>query len=130
MTVKHNEIIKIVQDALEQPHKVGSNDCNIIVMRIIDLFAGTEWSTIMQYKTIKDGIKQLNNLGFNSTQDIVLQHCDEVSVTIDGDIWLDEDNPLIMGVVVSGRLLGINEGHDTFELIKKPKGKYYRTRKI
>ncbi|WP_123345245.1 MULTISPECIES: DUF6950 family protein [unclassified Enterobacter] len=130
MTVKHNDIIKIIETALGKPHEVGTNDCNIIVMRIIDLIAGTKWSTTLNYKTIRSGIKQLNELGFNSTQDIVHQYCDEVSVTIDGDIWLDDDNPLIMGVVVSGRVLGVNEEHDTFVLINKPKGKYYRTRKI
>ncbi|EMX0834921.1 ornithine carbamoyltransferase, partial [Raoultella ornithinolytica] len=51
----------------------------------------------------------------------------EVEIPIDGDIWLDDDNPLIMGIVVSGRLMGVNESHDAFELHNKKKnGKYYR----
>lgn len=127
----NNGIIKIVQDALDNEYKFGVNDCNIIVLRVIDLIANTEWSKIAEYKNVKAGIKQLNTLGFNSTQDIVTQHCDEVSIVIDGDIWLDPENPLLMGVMVSGRLLGVNEEHNGFVLINKPKdGKFYRTRKV
>lgn len=127
----HNEIMKIVEQALNDDYQYGKNDCNIVALRIVDLFSGTNWGSIAKYKTLKGGIRQLNKLGFDSTQDIIKQHCDEVSIAIDGDIWLDNDNPLIMGVIVSGRLLGVNESHDAFELINKPTdGAFYRTRRV
>ncbi|HBA7311513.1 TPA: ornithine carbamoyltransferase, partial [Escherichia coli] len=54
---------------------------------------------------------------------------DEVEFIIDGDIWLDEENPLLMGVVFSDRLLGVDEDHTKFNLIPFKDGKYYRVRK-
>lgn len=129
--VIHNKLMDIIIESMEQEYKLGTNDCNIVALRIVDLFAGTDWSKVAKYKTIKAGLKQLNKLGFDSTQDIIKQYCDEVTIPIDGDIWLDEENPLIMAVVASGRLLGVNDNHDGFVLINKHQhGKYYRTRKV
>ncbi|EIU0557064.1 ornithine carbamoyltransferase, partial [Escherichia coli] len=56
-------------------------------------------------------------------------YADEVEFIIDGDIWLDEENPLLMGVVFSDRLLGVDEDHTKFNLIPYKDGKYYRVRK-
>lgn len=123
----HNEIMAIIEEAMKEKYQYGKNDCNIVALRIVDLLCGTDWSKIAKYKSIKTGLKQLNSLGFDSTQDIIIKECMEVEIPIDGDIWLDDDNPLIMGIVVSGRLLGVNETHDAFELHNKKKnGKYYR----
>lgn len=127
----HNMIMNIVEQALNGDYQYGKNDCNIVALRIVDLFAGTNWASIAKYKTLKGGMRQLSKLGFDSTQDIIKQHCDEVSIAIDGDIWLDNDNPLIMGIFISGRLLGVNESHNGFELINKPTdGAFYRTRRV
>ncbi|WP_312229001.1 DUF6950 family protein [Pseudescherichia sp.] len=126
----HNKIMEIIQYALDNPYKYGDNDCNIIVLRLIDLINGTTTLANRQYKTVKQGIKGLNKQGWNHTGEVVEQYCDEVTHTIDGDIWLDPDNELIMAVVVSGRVLGVNEEHNGFVLQAKPKnGKYYRVRK-
>lgn len=125
----HNQLMDILNFTLEHPHELCTNDCNMLVMRVIDLFAGTTISH-REYRTIKEGIEGLKNNGWNHTGEIVLQYCNEVTHTIDGDIWLDPENPLIMGVVVSGRFIGCNENHDGFILINKPtEGKYYRVRK-
>ncbi|MBC4257795.1 ornithine carbamoyltransferase [Klebsiella pneumoniae] len=125
--MNHNEIMSIIEKAMKEEYQYGKNDCNIVALRIVDLLCGTEWSKIANYKSLKTGLEQLNNLGFDSTQDIIIKECKEVEIPIDGDIWLDDHNPLIMGVVVSGRLLGVNESHDAFELHNKKKnGKYYR----
>lgn len=125
----HNQLMNIIQYAIDNPHKLCDNDCNMTVLKVIDLFAGTTFSD-RKYKTIKAGIKGLNDEGWEHTGQIVQTYCDEVTHTIDGDIWLDSDNPLIMGVVVSGRLLGIDDKHEHFQLIQKPMdGKYYRVRK-
>lgn len=125
----HNELIKIIQYSIDNPYKYGDNDCNLIVLRIIDLFTDSTLAN-RQYTSIKEGIAGLKKEGWDHTGQIVEQYCDEVQHFIDGDIWLDPDNPLIMAVVVSGRVLGVNESHDGFELHPKPiQGRYFRVRK-
>lgn len=125
----HNKLMDIITFSYEQPYGFGTNDCNLSVLKIIDLFAGTTLSD-RQYSSVKEGIAGLNKDGWNHTGEIVEAYCDPVEVAIDGDIWLDPDNPLIMAVVTSGRILGVNENHDGFELQAKPtNGKYYRVRK-
>ncbi|EJD6390023.1 MULTISPECIES: DUF6950 family protein [Klebsiella pneumoniae complex] len=123
----HNEIMKIIEDAMKQPYEYGKNDCNIVALRIVDLLCGTEWSKVAEYSTLKEGIKQLQDLGFNSTQDIIEKECKQVEVPIDGDIWLDDENPLQMGIIVSNRLICINDDHTAFKLdMKKKNGRYFR----
>ncbi|MCR4457049.1 ornithine carbamoyltransferase [Pseudescherichia sp. L3] len=125
----HNKLMKIIQYSIDTPYQFGDNDCNLIVLRIIDLFAGTSLS-IREYTSVKEGIAGLNKEGWNHTGEIVEAYCDEVTHVIDGDIWLDPDNLLIMAVVVSGRVLGVNDEHNGFVLQPIPKkGKYYRVRK-
>ncbi|WP_421670305.1 DUF6950 family protein [Rahnella sp. EDr1-12] len=125
-----NQIIKIIQDAIDNPYEFGTNDCNLIVLRMIDLINGTTTLAGREYTTVKEGIAGLNKEGWNHTGEIVEAYCDEVQHTIDGDIWLDPDNPLIMALVASGRVLGVNQDHTGFELQHKPTtGKYYRVRK-
>ncbi|MDF2784221.1 MAG: ornithine carbamoyltransferase [Pantoea eucrina] len=124
-----NEIIDIIQYALDNPYEFGTNDCNIMVMRMVDLIAGTNTAD-RKYSNSKEGIKSLKADGYAHTGEIVLKYCDEVEFTIDGDVWLDDENPLIMGIVASNRLVGINEEHNKFILTPKPStGKYYRVRK-
>lgn len=127
--MKHKELIKILEWSLETPHENGTNDCNLTVMKVIDLFAGTTIAD-RKYKTIKQGLAGLKKEGWNHTGEIVEAYCDPVEVPIDGDIWLCPDNPLVMAVVVSERILGVNETHDGFELQRLPtNGRYYRVRK-
>ncbi|EFD1058381.1 ornithine carbamoyltransferase [Escherichia coli] len=124
----HNRIIKHIEDALATDYAFGTNDCNIVALRIVDEIKGTNWSQLASYTSLKEGVAQLKAAGFESTQDIIRQECQEVKIPIDGDIWLDPENPLIIGVVVSGRMLGINDDHSAFELIyKKKTGKFYRS---
>ncbi|EOM9564463.1 ornithine carbamoyltransferase [Escherichia coli] len=126
----HNEIMAIIQYSLDNPYKYGDNDCNMIVLRIIDLINGTTSLADREYSSIKEGIAGLNKEGWNHTGEIVEVYCKPVEAVIDGDIWLDPDNPLIMAVVASDRVLGVNQEHDGFELQPKPaKGTYYRVRK-
>lgn len=126
----HNEIMNIIQYAIDNPYKFGDNDCNIIVLRLIDLINGTTQLSKRQYTSVKEGIAGLNAEGWNHTGEIVEAYCNQVQATTDGDIWLHPDNLLIMAVVVSGKVLGVNENHDGFELQLKPtEGTYYRVRK-
>ncbi|EFT5560779.1 ornithine carbamoyltransferase, partial [Salmonella enterica] len=72
----------------------------------------------------------LKELGFESTADIIKQHSDKVKYTIDGDIWVDPDNPHTVAIVISSRLLGVNKEHTEFNIVPRRKdGDYYRIRK-
>lgn len=131
MKNSHNEIMNIIQYAIDNPYKFGDNDCNIIVLRLIDLINGTTQLSNRQYTSVKEGIAGLNAEGWNHTGEIVEAYCIEVKFTIDGDIWLDPENPLIMAVVVSGRILAVNDDHNGFVLQPKPhQGRYFRVRKL
>lgn len=127
--MNHKELMKILEWSINTPHKNGTNDCNLIVMKVIDLFAGTSIAN-RTYTTVKEGIEGLKKEGWNHTGEIVKEYCDVIEYPIDGDIWLCPDNPLVMAVVVSERILGVNATHDGFELHQLPSnGTYYRVRK-
>lgn len=124
------DLFTIVSTALSTEYKLGTNDCNLMCLQVLDLRSGTDYSQIAKYKTIKAGVKQLQSLGFISTGDIIIKYSDPVELPIDGDIWISDDNPLIMGVVHSNRLIGVDEDHTHFKLIAIPRnGKFYRVRK-
>lgn len=123
-------VFDILNDALNTSYELGTNDCNIVVLKVVDLRAGTTWANIAQYDTILNGYKQLKTLGYECTGDIVRELSDEVDLPIDGDIWIDNENPLIMGVIFSNRMLGVNTEHNKFQLIPiRNDGVFYRVRK-
>lgn len=55
----HNEIMNIIQYAIDNPYQFGDNDCNIIVLRIIDLINGTTHLANREYTSIQEGIAGL-----------------------------------------------------------------------
>ena len=63
----HNEIINIIQYAIDNPYQFGTNDCNIIVLKLIDLINGTTALSNRQYTSVKEGIAGLNKEGWNHT---------------------------------------------------------------
>lgn len=123
-------VFDILNDALNRPYELGNNDCNLVVLKVVDLRAGTTWSEIASYDSILSGYKQLMKLGYESAGDIVREFSDEVELPIDGDIWIDDQNPLIMGVIFSNRMLGVNTEHNKFQLNPiRDDGVFYRVRK-
>jgi len=127
--MEHNAIVKICQDAIDTPFIQGKNDCNIIVLRLIDLMTGSDWESKCKYKTLAGGLKQLKALGVSTTFELISSVLEEVKHTIDGDIWLDPNDNHTMCIVISGRLLGVNTEHTEFKLVPKRKdGIYYRIR--
>ncbi|HAV1973405.1 TPA: ornithine carbamoyltransferase [Enterobacter hormaechei subsp. steigerwaltii] len=126
----HNKIVAICQDAIDSPFKQGSNDCNIIALRVVDVLTGSDWESKCKYKTLKGGLKQLKDLGVEYTIDLILSVLEEVTVPIDGDLWVDPANKHNICIVISGRLLGVTDDHANFALVPKRKdGTYYRIRK-
>ncbi|ECA3525206.1 ornithine carbamoyltransferase [Salmonella enterica subsp. enterica] len=130
MALQISKVYEICQEALNNPYSYGTNDCNIVAIRILDSIGGTDWESKADYDSLLSGIKNLKELGFESTADIIKQHSDKVKYTIDGDIWLDPDNPHTVSIVVSDRLLGVNKEHTEFNIVPRRKdGDYYRIRK-
>lgn len=52
----HNEIMNVIQYAIDNPYQFGDNDCNIIVLRIIDLINGTTQLANREYTSVQEGI--------------------------------------------------------------------------
>lgn len=126
----HNALVAICQEALDTEYAYGKNDCNIVVLKVVDLLAGTEWVKQCKYKTLRGGFRQHKKLGTESTFDLIKDNLEKVSVLIDGDIFISNDDIHSMGIVISGRLLGVNTEHTEFKLVPiREDGTYYRVRK-
>ncbi|MGX5091041.1 DUF6950 family protein [Enterobacter sp. UPMP2061] len=126
----HNAVVQICQDALDNPFKQGTNDCNVVVLKLVDLLTGSDWYSQCRFKTLKGGLKQLKELGVETTFELIQDCLEAVTHPIDGDIWLDPADAHTMCIVISGRLLGVNTEHTEFKLVPKRKdGTYYRIRK-
>ena len=126
----HNAVVAICQNAIDTEYSYGKNDCNIVVLKLVDLLAGTEWEKQCRYKTLKGGFRQLKNLGAESTFDLIKEQLEEVTVLIDGDIFIAKNDIHSMGIVISGRLLAVNTEHTEFKLVPtREDGTYYRIRK-
>lgn len=67
----HNELMKIIQYSIDNPYKYGDNDCNLIVLRIIDLFTGSTLAN-RNYTSVKEGIAGLKKEGWDHTGQIGL----------------------------------------------------------
>jgi len=62
------DLFTIVSTALSTEYKLGTNDCNLMCLQVLDLRSGTDYSQIAKYKTIKAGVKQLQSLGSQEHQ--------------------------------------------------------------
>lgn len=123
-----NKIVDICHDALQQPYQLGKNDCNILVLKVIDLMCSTEYVKMCKYETLRKGRNILKKLGVNSTFELIEKYIEEVEFPIPGDIWVDEDDSTVMSVYVSNRILVVDELHTQFTLDFPTDGKFYRVR--
>ncbi|HIF6677117.1 TPA: DUF6950 family protein [Serratia marcescens] len=122
-----NKIVDICQDALNTPYQLGKNDCNILVLKVIDLMCSTEYVKMCKYDTLRKGRNILKKLGVESTFELIEKYLEEVEFPIPGDIWIDDDIT-VMSVYVSNRILVVDEQHTHFELDFPTDGKFYRVR--
>ncbi|WP_431712688.1 DUF6950 family protein [Serratia marcescens] len=123
-----NKIVDICQDALNTPYQLGKNDCNILVLKVIDLMCSTEYVKMCKYDTLRKGRNILKKLGVESTFELIEKYLEEVEFPIPGDIWIDEYDSTVMSVYVSNRILVVDEQHTHFELDFPTDGKFYRVR--
>ncbi|RYM52550.1 DUF6950 family protein [Serratia proteamaculans] len=124
-----NKIVDICSDALAKDYVLGTNDCNILALKILDLLAGTDYVSTCTYDTLRKGKNQLKKLGVEYTSQLILPHTEQTEYPIPGDIWIDDEDPLQMSVYVSNRILVVDEGHNKFKLDMPRNGKFYRIKR-
>lgn len=122
---------RIVLNTIDTPYAYGTNDCNILVIKVIDLFCGTQYLDIAygKYDTIRKGINLLKRNGFMSIEELVLKHADEVTTPIFGDIWIDGLNTSL--ILHNHTWIALDHENLEFkvERFTEQKGKFYRIRK-
>ena len=123
------KVVDICMDALNTPYQLGTNDCNILVLKVLDLLAGTAYVPICTYDTLRKGKNQLKRLGVESTFELIQPYIESTEFPIPGDIWVDDEDPFIMSVYVSNRILTVDEQHTKFELDFPRNGKFYRIKR-
>lgn len=129
-------LINILNEALDNPYEIGRNDCNLIVLKWIDLFCGTDYMSTanLGYDNVKDGLKLFQSIGFSGIEELIQQHADVVEVTVPilGDIWISSTG-LNTTVFQHNAWICVNADHTGFYMNKAAiteNGKYYRLRKV
>lgn len=129
-------LINILNEALDNPYEIGKNDCNLIVLKWIDLFCGTDYMSTanLGYDNVKDGLKLFQSIGFAGIEELIKQHADVVEVTapILGDIWVASTG-LNVTVFQHNAHIAVLEDHTGFYMNKEAiteDGKFYRLRKV
>lgn len=129
-----SDIGKLITRVLNSPFERGINDCNLMVLELIDLRCGTEYHKIGygNYSTLKEGYALYQSIGMRNLTSIVEKHCEEVSTPIFGDIAMVGNSH--GGIVTqTGRVLVLNSEGTEFVIgeIKELEGiRFYRPRKV
>lgn len=129
--MKMHKIVALVDDAVSKPYEYGTNDCNIIVLKLLDLMVGTDYLSLAEgkYKTLQGGLRLFKKNDFKDLEDMVSRHCEVVDRPILGDIYL---NGINASVFLHNTMLQINYEHNQFYVSQIPEeleGKIYRIRK-
>lgn len=131
MRSKLSKIVEITDETISKQYEIGSNDCNILILRHLDTMTGSNYAVLAigQYTTIKDGYKLFKKNGFANIEDVVKTHCTEVDVPIFGDIYI---NGINASIVLNGTYLQVDHNNNTFSNVPLPKdleGTFYRINK-
>lgn len=126
-----NNIIKIhniAQECISTQFELGQNDCNILVLKVIDQVCGTNYTdlAIGKYKTIKAGQKLFTKHELGSLEDICKQHGVQVDTPVFGDIMV---NDIHGSVVLDGKYIALNNDSTGFNVAALPwihNWKFYR----
>ncbi|MGC0802077.1 hypothetical protein WKH50_19255 [Pantoea agglomerans] len=121
-------IIKTTEEAINTPYEIGTNDCNIIVLKLLDRICGTEYEKLAvgQYTSITAGKKLFKKNGFKNLEDMVKRHCVEVDTPIYGDVYIDGLNASIF---LHGSYIEVDHELHKFKSVQVPAGltgKIYR----
>lgn len=131
MKSKIHKLVGIVDQTVQEPYLIGTNDCNILVLKTLDLLCDTDYTSkaLGKYTSIKEGLKIFKDNGFSGLEDLVLKYCEVVDSPIFGDIYVDGINA---SVFLHGSYVQIDHEHHVFNNTRIPKdltGKIYRIRK-
>lgn len=126
-----NNIIKIhniAQACISTQFELGQNDCNILVLKVIDQVCGTNYTdlAIGKYKTIKAGQKLFTKHELGSLEEICKQHGVQVDTPVFGDIMV---NGIHGSVVLDGKYIALNNDSTGFNVAVLPwlhNWKFYR----
>jgi len=111
--VKH--LLAHAEEVLSKPYELGTNDCNIIVVRAIDILCDTEYTPIAygKYSTVKDGLKIFTDNGFDDLEALVATHGVITKLPVIGDIMIDNLNA---SIVLNEVVLAVNHNTKQFEI--------------
>lgn len=127
MRSKINKIVEIADDTINNPYVIGENDCNILVLRVIDLLCDTNYTEkATGYTSIKEGLKIFKDNGFKDLEELVQKYCTEVEIPILGDIYIDG---IMASVFLHETYIEVNHERHVFQNVHTPKelkGKIYR----
>ncbi|UYM56776.1 DUF6950 family protein [Leclercia adecarboxylata] len=126
-----NNIIKIhniAQECISTEFQLGQNDCNILVLKVIDQVCGTSYTDLAfgKYKTIKAGLKLFTKHELGSLEEICKQHGVQVDTPVFGDIMV---NGIHGSVVLDGKYIALNNDSTGFNVAVLPwihNWKFYR----
>ncbi len=122
------KIHNIAQGCISTDFALGQNDCNILVLKVIDQVCGTNYTDLAvgKYKTIKAGQKLFTKHELGSLEDICKRHGQEVDTPVFGDIMI---NGMHGSVVLDGKYLALNDDSTGFSIAVLPwlyNWKFYR----
>jgi len=122
------KIHNIAQECISTDFALGQNDCNILVLKVIDQVCGTNYTdlAIGKYKTIKAGQKLFTKHELGSLEDICKRHGQEVDTPVFGDIMI---YGMHGSVVLDGKYLALNDDSTGFNVAVLPwlhNWKFYR----
>lgn len=111
--IKH--LLAHAEEVISKPYELGTNDCNIIVVRAIDILCDTEYTPIAygKYSTVKDGLNIFTDNGFDDLEALVAKHGVITEFPVIGDIMIDNLNA---SIVLNDVVLAVNHTTKQFEI--------------
>jgi hypothetical protein len=126
---KIQDLIRIAETAIQNEYKLGTNDCNLLVLEWIDTLCGTDYVSVghAQYSTIQEGLQLFKSIGFSGLEELVQNHGTETEFPIIGDVLIEHMNA---SVVLQGTYISLDHDTMTFKIERlentKENTKYYR----
>lgn len=111
--IKH--ILALAEEVLSTQYELGTNDCNIFVVRAIDILCDTEYAPIAygKYSTVQDGLKIFTDNGFDDLEALVATHGVITEYPVIGDVMIDNLNA---SIVLNDVILAVNHTTKQFEV--------------
>jgi hypothetical protein len=111
--IKH--LLEHAEQVLSKPYELGTNDCNIIVVKAIDILCDTEYTPIAygKYSTVKEGLKIFKANEFEDLEALVATHGVITEFPVMGDVMIDNLNA---SIVLNDVVLAVNHQTKQFEV--------------